>query len=297
MERQALRAGDPAADHPALPSQGQARGTRHARRPRPASTTWASSPPSTRKPPAGTHPLRRPRCTATASPGRTGAVSGPQPAGRAGRAGQRRARLGRPAGRRRPGGGHHRDRRLPHRQGRRPGTHRRRARARRLDPRRHHRRPPRPPPAPAQQRTPPRCSPPPASPPRRTDMIDLKNHYGFTRTPFGKDLAPSTLLPLPRPRRGRRPDHLVRPRARPRGDNRRSRRRQDRLRPRRHRRARPDPAHPHLPPGSDHRHTRHPPPRGHRARRRPPTAPPGSPPRPHRCSPPSTTSAAASPCS
>ena len=24
-------------------------------------------------------------------------------------------------------------------------------------------------------------------------MIDLRNHYGFTRTPFGKDLAPSML--------------------------------------------------------------------------------------------------------
>ena len=28
-------------------------------------------------------------------------------------------------------------------------------------------------------------------------MIDLKNHYGFTRTPFGKDLAPSTLCRYP----------------------------------------------------------------------------------------------------
>jgi type II secretory pathway predicted ATPase ExeA len=24
-------------------------------------------------------------------------------------------------------------------------------------------------------------------------MIDLRNHYGFTRQPFGKDLAPSML--------------------------------------------------------------------------------------------------------
>ena len=45
-------------------------------------------------------------------------------------------------------------------------------------------------------------------------MIDLRNHYGFTRTPFGKDLAPSMLHHYPGPRRGRRPDHLVRPRAR-----------------------------------------------------------------------------------
>jgi len=27
-------------------------------------------------------------------------------------------------------------------------------------------------------------------------MIDLRNHYGFTRTPFGKDLAPSMLCHL-----------------------------------------------------------------------------------------------------
>ena len=28
-------------------------------------------------------------------------------------------------------------------------------------------------------------------------MIDLRNHYGFTRTPFGKDLAPSMLRHYP----------------------------------------------------------------------------------------------------
>ena len=28
-------------------------------------------------------------------------------------------------------------------------------------------------------------------------MIDLRSHFGFTRTPFGKALAPSMLLPLP----------------------------------------------------------------------------------------------------
>ena len=28
-------------------------------------------------------------------------------------------------------------------------------------------------------------------------MIDLRNHYGFTRLPFGKDLAPSMLHPTP----------------------------------------------------------------------------------------------------
>ena len=28
-------------------------------------------------------------------------------------------------------------------------------------------------------------------------MIDLRNHYGFTRTPFGKDLAPAMLHHYP----------------------------------------------------------------------------------------------------
>ena len=28
-------------------------------------------------------------------------------------------------------------------------------------------------------------------------MIDLRNHYGFTRTPFGTDLAPSMLCHYP----------------------------------------------------------------------------------------------------
>jgi type II secretory pathway predicted ATPase ExeA len=28
-------------------------------------------------------------------------------------------------------------------------------------------------------------------------MIDLRNHYGFSRTPFGKDLAPGMLHPYP----------------------------------------------------------------------------------------------------
>ena len=28
-------------------------------------------------------------------------------------------------------------------------------------------------------------------------MIDLRNHYGFTRTPFGKDLAPGMLHHYP----------------------------------------------------------------------------------------------------
>ena len=29
-------------------------------------------------------------------------------------------------------------------------------------------------------------------------MIDLRNHYGFTRTPFGKDLAPPCCTATPR---------------------------------------------------------------------------------------------------
>ena len=29
-------------------------------------------------------------------------------------------------------------------------------------------------------------------------MIDLRNHYGFTRTPFGKDLAPPCCTTTPR---------------------------------------------------------------------------------------------------
>jgi hypothetical protein len=39
-------------------------------------------------------------------------------------------------------------------------------------------------------------------------MIDLRNHYGFTRLPFGKDLALS-MLHQHAGLRGRRPDRLV----------------------------------------------------------------------------------------
>ena len=85
-------------------------------------------------------------------------------------------------------------------------------------------------------------------------MIDLRNHYGFTRTPFGKDLAPGHAAPLPGARRGGRPDHLVRPRARAGRGHGRGRIGEDGLRARRRRRAGPDPAHTDLPGRSDHRH-------------------------------------------
>jgi len=40
-------------------------------------------------------------------------------------------------------------------------------------------------------------------------MIDkLQAHYGFTRMPFGRDLAPGMLAPARRPQRGLRPHHL-----------------------------------------------------------------------------------------
>src|ERR1700728_3660449 len=161
---------------------------------RPGSTTSASSRPSTRKPPAGTGSAMTPSPPAKTARTRTRrrAAGDRSP----GRAGQRRPRLGRPAHRRRPRGGRRRDRRLPHRQGRRPGAHRRRARGRRLAPRRRRSRPRRRRPGPAGGRH------------RRARrrgrphhpgglMIDLKNHYGFTRTPFGKDLAPSMLHRYP----------------------------------------------------------------------------------------------------
>ena len=37
----------------------------------------------------------------------------------------------------------------------------------------------------------------------------LRAHYGFTRMPFGKDLAPGMLHAPWRARRGGRPDRLV----------------------------------------------------------------------------------------
>ena len=80
---------------PALPPQGETRAAGRSRRPRPGSTTWPSSPPSTLKPPAGIASATTPSLTATARPGQEQA--GSERAAAAGRAGQRRARLGRPA--------------------------------------------------------------------------------------------------------------------------------------------------------------------------------------------------------
>ena len=88
----------------------------------------------------------------------------------------------------------------------------------RLAPGRHRRRPAGRGPRPPGRRCRRPAAPPPASPPpeRTSDMIDLKNHYGFTQHPVRQGPRPVHALPLPRPRRGRRPHHLVRPRARPR---------------------------------------------------------------------------------
>ena len=97
-------------------------------------------------------------------------------------------------------------------------------------------------------------------------MIDLKNHYGFTREPFGKNLAPGHAAPAHSARRGRRPDQLVHQRTRAGSDHRRGRRREDRRRPCRHRRPRPDPPHPHLPGQPHHRSARDLPSHRHRPR-------------------------------
>ena len=132
-------------------------------------------------------------------------------------------------------------------------------------------------------------------PPGGRTMIDLKHHYGFTRTPFGKEPRPVHAAPLSRPRRGRRPHHLVRPRESPRRHHRRGQRRQ---RPPPRRIAAldqtrhtliylPDPTtgirgiHHHVVTASADG---------------PPTAQPRSPPRPPPSSPPSTASADGSRC-
>ena len=99
------------------------------RRRRPGSTTWASSPPSMSRPPAATASATTPSPRAAGRPGRQAggrAVTG-QPV--AARRDQRPDRLGRaaiaaPARQRRP----RRDRRLPGRQGRPAGPHRRQPR-------------------------------------------------------------------------------------------------------------------------------------------------------------------------
>ena len=138
----------------------------------------------------------------------------------------------------------------------RAGAHRRRARGRRLEPRRRRSRPR------GRRRGPRgrgrgRAAPPrPASPPWRTDMIDLRNHYGFTRTPFGKDLAPSMLHRYPAHAEAvARITWCARERG-ARGDHGRSRLREDSRRARRRHRARPDSPHPDLPARPDDGHER-----------------------------------------
>ena len=124
-------------------------------------------------------------------------------------------------------------------------------------------------------------------------MIDLRNHYGFTRTPFGKDLAPSMLCHYPAHAEAvARITWCARERAvgvitGEVGAGKTVAARAA-IRPG------PDPAHPDLPRRSDHRH----PGIHHQVVTalggRPPTAPPPSPPRPPPCSPPNTASAAGS---
>ena len=55
----------------------------------------------------------------------------------------------------------------------------------------------------------------------------LQSHYGFTRMPFGKDLAPGDAARPSRALRGGREDLVVHHRAGDRGDQRRVRRGQD----------------------------------------------------------------------
>ena len=77
----------------------------------------------------------------------------------------------------------------------------------------------------------------------RTTASTLRVHQNAVRAEPGTRHA----APPPRPRRSRRPDHLVRGPTRPRRDHRRGRRRQDRRDPRRDRRTGPLPARDHLP--------------------------------------------------
>ena len=102
--------------------------------------------------------------------------------------------------------------------------------------------------------------------------------------------------PPRRPRRGRRPHHLVCGPTRDRGDHRRGRRRQDRRRARRHRRPGSVPARRHLPGQPHHRGARHAHPHRGRARAHPrlPHTPPW-PRRPPTRWPPNTPNAAATP--
>ena len=120
--------------------------------------------------------------------------------------------------------------------------HRRQPRARRLGQPRHPHRP-------AGSRRSPRRRGRSRRPPHRRqhhhhpgglDMIDLRNHYGFTRTPFGHDLAPCmcTTTAPPMPSRARIPPGRM-PRTRDRCHHRGSRGRQDRGGPHLHRRPGP----------------------------------------------------------
>ena len=128
-------------------------------------------------------------------------------------------------------------------------------------------------------------------------MIDrLQGFYGFTRMPFGRDLAPGMLH-----RHAAHGEAVARigwcvteqPHRR---DHRRGRRRQNRRDPRRPRRPRRHPAHHHLPTQPHRRRARHPPPDRRRPRQATPAplTPPSSP-KPPTHWPPNTPNAAASP--
>ena len=85
----------------------------------------------------------------------------------------------------------------------------------------------------------------------------LRAHYGFTRMPFGKDLAPGMLHGHRAHQRGRRAHLVVPQRAGDRRHHRRVRRRQDRRRPRRRRQPGCLAAHRHLPRHPRRRPARH----------------------------------------
>ena len=84
----------------------------------------------------------------------------------------------------------------------------------------------------------------------------LRAHWGFSRTPFTKELAPSMLFASSRTPAGGREDRLDRAGARARRGLRRGRRRQNGRRPRRDRRAGSEPAHDDLPPQPGDRRAR-----------------------------------------
>ena len=147
----------PAEGRPALPPQGETRGPA-APAPRPGSTTSAIIG-AEHEEAARRHRIRYDALgTGTQPADRTRtAAGGREVTAQPGSAAEISAVLAWAARLRRRPGRHHRDRRLPHRQGRRSGTHRRRARRRRLGPRRHRPPPARPRPGPARPPTPPRA--------------------------------------------------------------------------------------------------------------------------------------------